>query len=83
MNTFLCYRFRKCDIQGAPDGILKGKKVAIKDNVCVAGVPMMNGSHILDGYTPDTDAAVVTRILDAGTCRPSMHRVFEHKEALT
>ena len=40
--------------------------MAIKDNVCVAGVPMINGSQILDGYTPDVDATVVTRILDAG-----------------
>ena len=40
--------------------------MAIKDSVCVAGVPMINGSPILEGYTPDVDATVVTRILDAG-----------------
>jgi len=34
--------------------------------VCVAGVPMMNGSATLDGYVPDVDATVVTRALDAG-----------------
>ena len=27
---------------------------------------MMNGSRILEGYIPDVDATVVTRILDAG-----------------
>ena len=59
-------RFWKCDIKGAPDGILKGKKIAIKDNCCVAGVPMRNGTSLLDGYTPDMDATVVTSILDAG-----------------
>ena len=59
-------RFWKCDIKGAPDGILKDKKIAIKDNCCVAGVPMRNGTSLLDGYTPDMDATVVTRILDAG-----------------
>src|SRR5215471_2768853 len=32
----------KCSIKGAPSGSLTGKKVAIKDNVCVASVPMMN-----------------------------------------
>jgi len=56
----------KTEIRGAPRGPLVGKKVAIKDNVCVAGVPMMNGSSTLKGYTPDVDATVVTRLLDAG-----------------
>src|SRR6201986_3804630 len=56
----------KTDIQGAPSGKLKGKTVAIKDNVCVAGVPMMNGSSTLEGYIPNIDATVVTRLLDAG-----------------
>ncbi len=27
---------------------------------------MSNGSYFLDGYTPDFDATVVTRLLDAG-----------------
>lgn len=40
--------------------------MGIKDSVCVAGVPMMNGSIIMEGYVPDVDATVVTRILDAG-----------------
>jgi amidase len=56
----------KTDIQGAPSGKLKGKRVAIKDNICVAGVPMMNGASTLEGYVPEVDATVVTRILDAG-----------------
>ena len=43
----------KTDIQGAPKGKLKGKTVAVKDNVCVAGVPMMNGSSTLEGYVPE------------------------------
>ncbi|MGH8631259.1 MAG: amidase, partial [Burkholderiales bacterium] len=56
----------KCSIKGASSGPLAGKKIAIKDNVCVAGIPMMNGSNVLEGYVPDIDATVVTRILDAG-----------------
>jgi amidase len=56
----------KCSIKGAPSGPLAGKKIAIKDNVCVAGIPMMNGSNVLEGYVPDVDATIVTRILDAG-----------------
>ncbi len=56
----------KCSINGATSGPLAGKKIAIKDNVCVAGIPMMNGSAVLEGYVPDVDATLVTRILDAG-----------------
>ncbi|RTM15317.1 MAG: amidase [Bradyrhizobiaceae bacterium] len=56
----------KSRIHGAPTGKLKGKRVAIKDNVCVAGVQMMNGSSILEGYTPEIDATIVTRLLDEG-----------------
>ena len=56
----------RTDIKGASSGPLAGKTLAIKDNVCVAGVPMMNGSNILEGYTPEIDATIVTRILDAG-----------------
>ena len=56
----------KTTIKGAQGGKLAGKTIAIKDNVCVAGVPMMNGASTLEGYVPDTDATIVTRILDAG-----------------
>ncbi|MCW5770200.1 MAG: amidase [Rhodospirillaceae bacterium] len=55
-----------CRIEGAASGKLKGKTVAVKDNICVAGVPMMNGSSTMQGYVPDIDATVVTRTLDAG-----------------
>ena len=56
----------KSRIEGAASGKLKGKEVAIKDNVCVAGVPMTNGASTLEGYVPDVDATIVARILDAG-----------------
>src|SRR5438128_1556141 len=58
--------YQKCSIKGAASGVLSGKRIAIKDNVCVAGVPMMNGSSVLEGYVPEFDATIVTRILDAG-----------------
>src|SRR5882762_8983394 len=58
--------YRKTSIKGAPAGKLKGKRVAIKDNVMVAGVPMMNGASTLEGYVPDFDASIVSRILDEG-----------------
>ena len=56
----------KTDICAGVGGLLNDKKVAIKDNICVAGVPMMNGSALLEGYVPEIDATVVTRILEAG-----------------
>ena len=57
---------RKVEIEGAKSGPLKGKSFAAKDCICVAGVPLMNGSSTLEGYTPEVDATVVTRLLDAG-----------------
>jgi amidase len=56
----------KSEVKGAASGKLAGKTVALKDNVCLAGVPMMNGASTLEGYVPDVDATVVTRLLDAG-----------------
>jgi amidase len=56
----------KTTIKGAAGGKLAGKTVAVKDNVCVAGVPMMNGASTLEGYVPELDATIITRILDAG-----------------
>lgn len=56
----------KSEVRGAPYGPLSGKRVVLKDNVCLAGVPMMNGASTLEGYVPDVDATVVTRLLDAG-----------------
>jgi amidase len=56
----------KTDGRGAAHGPLSGKRVVLKDNICLAGVPMMNGASTLEGYVPDIDATVVTRILDAG-----------------
>jgi amidase len=56
----------KSVVKGDGEGRLAGKQVVLKDNICLAGVPMMNGASTLEGYVPDVDATVVTRILDAG-----------------
>jgi amidase len=53
-------------IEGATSGPLDGKTVALKDNVLLAGVPLANGTSVLEGYVPREDATVVTRLLDAG-----------------
>src|SRR5467141_343538 len=56
----------KTTVKGTQTGKLAGKTIVLKDNVCLAGVPMMNGASTLEGYVPDVDATIVTRILDAG-----------------
>jgi amidase len=56
----------KTTINGAPSGKLAGKTIVLKDNICLAGVPMMVGASSLEGYVPDVDATIVTRMLDAG-----------------
>src|SRR3989441_6655403 len=56
----------KCRIEGATDGLLAGKTVSYKDHIAVAGMPMSFGSFALEGFIPDFDATVVTRVLEAG-----------------
>lgn len=56
----------RCEVKGKRSGPLAGKRIALKDNICLAGVPMMNGATVLEGYVPDIDATIVTRMLDAG-----------------
>lgn len=56
----------RTDIRGASAGKLAGKRIAVKDNTMIAGVPMMNGASVLEGFVPEVDATIVTRILDAG-----------------
>jgi Asp-tRNA(Asn)/Glu-tRNA(Gln) amidotransferase A subunit family amidase len=51
------------DVKSGP---LSGKKIGIKDTVCVAGIPTTCASKLLYDYTPDVDATVVKRILEAG-----------------
>ncbi len=53
-------------IEGAAEGPLAGYEVGVKDCISVAGVPMMNGCQVFEGYIPAVDATVVTRLLDAG-----------------
>ena len=56
----------KTTVEGAPSGKLKGKKIVLKDNICLAGVPMTNGASTMEGYVPDVDATVAVRVLEAG-----------------
>ncbi|WP_017478887.1 amidase [Pseudomonas sp. PAMC 26793] len=64
-NPLNAWYFRT-EVSGAREGKLAGKTVALKDNISLAGVPMMNGAKPLEGHVPAFDATVVTRLLDAG-----------------
>ena len=56
----------RCDVRGSDDGLLAGWDIAIKDNICVAGVEMTCGSQVVEGYVPYVDATIVDRVLDEG-----------------
>jgi amidase len=56
----------QCYVGGDEGGDLDGWRIGIKDNVCVAGVEMTCGSQVIEGYVPNRDATVVTRLLEAG-----------------
>lgn len=55
-----------CEVKGAAEGRLKGRKVGLKDNIRVAGIAMTNGSSLMSAFVPSSDAVVVERLLDAG-----------------
>src|SRR5574340_793922 len=45
-NRFNAWNY-KAGIKGAAQGALAGKTVALKDNIMLAGIPMMNGATLL------------------------------------
>ena len=57
---------RRCTLKGASSGKLAGKRFGLKNKICIAGMPMTCASLLLDSYIADTDATIVTRLLDAG-----------------
>ena len=56
----------KCDIGGADTGLLAGKRVSFKDHISVARIPQVFTTQAMEGFVPDVDATVVTRVLAAG-----------------
>lgn len=56
-----------CDValDGA-GGALEGLRIALKDCIAVAGVPLTAGSTLLEGFVPSQDSAVARRVLEAG-----------------
>lgn len=57
---------RFCEVRGAEDGPLAGKRIGVKDNIPVGGVPMTRGQRSPSPPVPMEDAVVVERLLDAG-----------------
>ena len=57
---------RRCTIRGATGGKLSGKRIGLKNNISVAGFPMTCASLILEHYIADSDATIVSRLLDEG-----------------
>ena len=56
----------KCGFGGADTGLLAGKTVSFKDHISVAGIPQVFTSQAMEGFVPDTDATIVTKVLEAG-----------------
>jgi amidase len=55
-----------CSVKGKNEGILSGKRIALKDNISLAGVPMTNGTGSMRDFVPQIDAEVVRRVIAAG-----------------
>jgi amidase len=52
--------------RGTGEGPLAGLRLAVKDSIAVAGVPMTAGSAFLRGFVPRRSAVAVERALTAG-----------------
>src|ERR687896_1373841 len=57
---------RWCRVAADENGPLTGMRIALKDSIAIAGIPMTCGSRLLDGYVPVEDSVVAARILRAG-----------------
>ncbi|MGB0620027.1 MAG: amidase [Myxococcota bacterium] len=53
-------------IRESETGRLAGRTIAVKDNTCVAGLPLTGGASMIEDFVPDEDAIVVSRVLAEG-----------------
>jgi aspartyl-tRNA(Asn)/glutamyl-tRNA(Gln) amidotransferase subunit A len=58
-------------------GLLAGVPIAIKDALCMRGVPTTAASKILEGYEPVYDATVVARLREADAILPGKTNLDE------
>lgn len=58
-------RFCRVRAEGC-EGVLSGVRVAVKDSVAIAGIPLTCGSRALEAYVPAEDSVVADRLLRAG-----------------
>src|SRR5258708_18263574 len=56
----------RCSVKGAESGPLQGKRVGVKDSVCVAGVPASGGWSVLQGHVASCRAPLGARMLASG-----------------
>lgn len=57
---------RWCHVKADAEGILSGRRIGLKDNIAIAGVPLSCASQVMQGYVPAMDSALVERLLSAG-----------------
>ncbi len=58
---------RHCRIRAdGAEGVLSGSRIALKDAIAIAGIPLTCGSRSLQGFVPQIDATVTDRVLRAG-----------------
>lgn len=62
LNAFITF----CSVSGSGNGPLEGLRVAVKDCIAVAGVPLTEGGGREPYPVPALDAVAVERLLDAG-----------------
>jgi amidase len=63
LNAVLCWT--DIAVPGA-DGPLAGLRIAVKDSVSMAGIPMTLGSAAVQDYRASVDSVVTSRLLSAG-----------------
>ena len=58
---------RRCRVVAEePGSELAGMRMAIKDSMAIAGIPLTLGSAVMEGFVPSVDAIVIDRLLRAG-----------------
>jgi aspartyl-tRNA(Asn)/glutamyl-tRNA(Gln) amidotransferase subunit A len=60
-----------------PLGALHGVPIALKDNIATAGVRTTAGSPLLETWVPSEDAAVVTKLEEAGAILLGKNNLYE------